>query len=425
MHFLVLGAGGFIGRHIVATLLQSGHRVTAAARNPSIVGRAFPMAQAIRLDLAQPLPAELASRLAGIDMIVNAAGQLSGPDLERVHVAGPVELYRAAAAAGIARIILISAISAREDVDTPYSSTKLRGEAALRQSSVPWTILRPSMVVAKGSFGGSSLLRGVAGSPLIMPVIGVGGGRFSPIHARDLAATVLRVAADQSFANRTLEPAGPDTLSLAELARAYRRWLGLAPAPEVSIPAPFVSAAARLGDWFGGGPLSSMTLRQLAAGNAANGAGFAAAIGFSPMSLATMLEREPADVQDRWHARLFLLGIAAKTSLIFIWLASALAGLLSGHDMAASFVSAIGLPAAVTQPLVLFTCLLDLVAAGLLLFERRGRWAVALQLALVLGYTAGLTLVMPGLWVDTFGPLIKNIPILALIMINAVLSDSH
>ncbi len=425
MHFLVLGAGGFIGRHIVATLLEGGHSVTAAVRAPATVARTFPSAQAIRLDLSAPMPGDLASRLVGIDVIVNAAGQLSGPDLERVHVTGPGELYRAAAAAGVTRIILVSAVSARKDVDTPYSATKLRGEAALRQGSVPWTILRPSMVVAKGSFGGSSLLRGVAGSPLIMPIISIGDGSFSPIHARDLARTVSRVATDESFANSTLEPAGPDTFTLPELVRAYRRWLGFSPAPEITIPASLAWAAARLGDWFGGGPLSTMTLRQLAAGNAADGASFAGAVGFSPMSLATMLEREPADVQDRWHARLFLLGIAAKISLIFIWLASAAAGLLSGQQMAASFVASLGLPAAVAQPLVLATCLLDLVAAGLLLLVRRGRWALALQLALVLGYTAGLTLVMPGLWVDPFGPLIKNIPILALIAINAVLSDSR
>lgn len=168
-----------------------------------------------------------------------------------------------------------------------------------------------------------------------------------------------------------------------------------------------------------------MTLRQFAAGNAADGAGFAAAIGFSPMGVASMLEREPADVQDRWHARLFLLGIAAKISLVLIWLVSAVVGLLSGQPMAASFVASLGLPAAVAPPLVLITCLLDLAAAGLLLFERRGRRALALQLVLVVGYTAGLTLAMPELWADPFGPLIKNLPILVLIVINAVLSDSH
>lgn len=248
MQFLVLGASGFIGRHVVATLLESGHRVTAAARDSQIVVRAFPGAQAMDLDLAGPLPENLARRLVGIDVIINAAGQLSGPELERVHVAGPEAVYQAAAVAGVARIILISAISAREDVDTPYSTTKLRGEAALRQSSIPWTILRPSMEVAKGSFGGSSLLRGVAGSPLITPLIALGDGKFSPIHARDLARTVLRVATDGSFANTTLEPSGPDTLTLPDMVRAYRRWLGFSPAPEVTLPAPLVWTAARLGE---------------------------------------------------------------------------------------------------------------------------------------------------------------------------------
>lgn len=425
MHFLVLGAGGFVGRHIVAALLEANHQVTAAVRHAATVVRTFPSAQAIRLDLTEPLPDDMAARLADVDVIVNAAGQLDGPDLEQVHVTGPETLYRAAAGAGVKRVVLISAISAREGVGTPYSTTKLRGEALLRQGVVPWTILRPSMVVAKGSFGGSSLLRGVAGSPLLTPIIAIGDAGFSPIHARDLARTVLRVSTDEAFANRTLEPAGPDTLRLPDLVRAYRNWLGFAPAPEITVPTSLAWAAARLGDWFGGGPLSTMTLRQLAAGNAGDGAAFAAAIGFAPMSLATMLEREHADVQDRWHARLFVLGIAAKASLIFIWLASAVAGLLFGHQMAASFVAALGLPAAIILPLVLATCLLDLAAAALLLFERRGRWALVLQLALVLGYTVGLTLVMPGLWADPFGPLIKNVPILALILINAVLSDSR
>ncbi len=123
---------------------------------------------------------------------------------------------------------------------------------------------------------------------------------------------------------------------------------------------------------------------------------------------------------------MFLLGFAAKLSLIFIWLASAVAGLLSGQQMAASFVTrALGsrpqspnrwCSSPVCWILWLPACCCSNGAAA---------GPLALQLTLVLGYTAGLTLVMPGLWGRPLFGSIKNITILVLIMINAVLSDSR
>jgi hypothetical protein len=109
-------------------------------------------------------------------------------------------------------------------------------------------------------------------------------------------------------------------------------------------------------------------------------------------------------------------------SLIFLWLGSALAGLLFGRTQAEAFVSGLGFPVVAVTPLVVVTVALDLVAAALLLSSRT-RLALLVQLALVLGYTVGLTIVLPGLWADPFGALLKNIPILALIGVNAVLSE--
>ena len=93
--------------------------------------------------------------------------------------------------------------------------------------------------------------------------------------------------------------------------------------------------------------------------------------------------------------------------------------------MAAAFTAALGLPDGTALPLLLATCLFDVVAAALLLFDRRGRAALWVQLALVGGYTLGLTAAMPALWADPFGPLLKNLAVLALVAVNAVLSDSR
>lgn len=426
VRFLVLGASGFIGRHVVGELLAAGHDVTGAARRPERLARGFPSIETVALDLAaMPDEAKLADCLRGVDVLVNAAGLLDGPGLAAVHVDGPRALYAAAVAAGVKRVVLISAISAREGVATGYARTKLEGERVLCDAGVPWTILRPSLVVAKGSYGGTSVLRGLAGLPLVTPTMPLGDARFSPIHARDLARAIIVVAEGAGFAGRTLEPAGPDTATLQELVRAYRRWLGFAPALEVPIPAVLARFSGRVGDWLDGGPISSASLDQLAAGNAGDGAGFAQAIGFRPRGLSTVLATEPADVQERWHARLFFAAILTKAVLVLIWLVSALVGLLAGQDMAAAFASSLGLPDAMVWPLLVATCLLDVAAAALLVFDRRGRLALWFQLVLVVGYTVGLSVAMPLLWADPFGPLLKNLAVLMLIGVNAVLSESR
>ena len=191
MRFLVLGATGFIGRYICVALLAAGHEVIGAGRRVEELGRTFPGMPVMPIDLATTNEQKWRRVLGSVDIVVNVAGQLNRA-LAVVHVEGPARLYRAARAAGVKRVVLISAVSARADVATDYARTKLQGERVLRESGVAWTILRPSMVVAGGSFGGSSVLRGLAGLPFIAPQLPRSEARFSPIHARDLGEVVRR-----------------------------------------------------------------------------------------------------------------------------------------------------------------------------------------------------------------------------------------
>lgn len=422
MRYLVLGATGFIGRHICAALLAAGQEVTGAARWTGVLARAFPSMRVVPIDLATASEGDWLRVLAGIDIVVNVAGQLNR-DLDAVHVEGPIRLYRAARQVGVKRVVLISAISARPDVTTSYASTKLAGERVLRESGVSWTVLRPSIVVAGGSFGGSSVLRGLAGLPFIAPQVPMTEARFSPIHARDLGEAVRRVAEDERFAATTLEPTGAETLSVNELVAAYRGWLGFAPGIPIRVPTAALAVAGAVGEWLGG-PIATTTLQQLRAGNGGDPAGFAAELGWAPRGLTTILRDEPAEVQDRWHARLFFLAIASRASLVVLWIGSAIAGLLFGTPMALQFATALGLPATLVSPLVVATAVLDLAIAALLL-TRHSRLAAIVQLAVVGAYTIGLTLALPGLWADPFGALLKNIPVIMLIAVNAVLSEAR
>lgn len=424
MHILLLGAGGFVGRHILSELLASGHRVRAVARDVSSLREMEPGAEWIGLDLARATNADgWAPHLAGIDCVINAAGVLRGPEMHAVHVAMPQALHAACGKAEVRRVILISAVSARPDVATDYASTKLEGEAALRSSGLRWTILRPSLVVAEGSYGGTSLLRGLSALPFFQPLAGDGSFAFSPIHADDLARSVRLACEDLWFVNMTLEPAGPKTQNLRELMTRYRNWLGFGAPRFVRVPMPVMRALGRIGDLAGSGPVSTNSLTQLAAGNAADGEAFAQAVGFRPRSLDTMMRDRAAGVQDRWHARLFFLAPAIRWGLALLWLVSALLGLFAARPQTLEVLAAIGAPEAAAFPLQLVTALLDLAIAALVIRDSRARIATVAQIMVVAGYTLGLTLALPALWVDPLGPLLKNLPILLLILVHGAIGD--
>jgi uncharacterized protein YbjT (DUF2867 family) len=324
MRILVLGAGGFIGRHILSDLLGAGHDVIGVARSTQELAAVFPQATFIALDLARAVRAEAWSgHLAGVDVVVNAAGLLRGPEMDAVHVAMPKALLGAAAAARVRRAVLISAISAREDVATDYSASKLAGEEVLRACRLDWTILRPSLVYGDGSYGGTSLMRGMVGLPLAVPLPGSGEFAFTPIHVRDLARTV-RIACEGGLPpGQILEPVGPETLTLKELLARYRAWLGFGPARFVPVPMPVMRLFGRIGDMLGDGPVATNSLVQMVAGNAGDTEAFIKAVGFT-------LRDRPAQVQDRWHARLFFLAPLLKAVLVLMWLASAWLGLAHG-----------------------------------------------------------------------------------------------
>lgn len=426
MRILLLGAGGFIGRHILAELIAQGHEVTAVVRRAAGLDRAFPDAAIEERDLARATrTSDWEPLVRSTDVIVNAAGVLRGRTMKAMHVDMPRALHAAAAAARVGRVVLISAISARDDVATDYARSKLQGERVLRESGVEWTILRPSLVYGDGSFGGTSLLRGMAGLPWRVPLPGMGGFDFTPIHARDLARAVRVVCEDSRFAGRTLEPVGPETLSLRSLLERYRAWLGFGAVRFVSVPMPVMRLFGRLGDVSGSGPIATNSLAQLVAGNAGDSQAFAQAIGFRPRSLGEALRDRPAQVQDRWHARLFFLAPFVKAVLVLLWLASALLGLAYGAAPTGELIEAVGAPQGWADPLRIGSSLLDLGIAALVLLDRKARAATLVQLAMISGYTLVIGIGLPGLWTDPLGPLLKNLPILALVLVHGAIGNNR
>lgn len=410
-HVLILGADGFIGRHIAFAARRAGWQVTAHARNPAALKQmGF---DTLRADLTDPAthdPAFWQPVLAGGVHVINAAGVLNGPDatLHAVHVAAPAAVY--AALDPGARGVLISAIGI--EADTPFARHRRDGEAAAPQTI---TILRPGLVLGQTSYGGSSLARALAALPLVTPVVGKGDQPFNPIHADDLAAIALHSLETPPPPGPHVV-GGPETVTQKQMLRALRGWMGLRPAIPLGLPRPLARLMGTVGDAMRLGPISRTAVDQLSQGVHAP---HALTEGPQPRAFSDILLAQPCGTQDLWHARLYLMRPVLRLVLAAMWLASGLIGLT--------------LPAAQFLPLVPDTLpdtllivmaraggLADLAIAAALLRGWRPRLMTAVQFGMIAAYTVAFTTLNPALWLLPLGGLLKNVPLLVLIGIAAI-----
>jgi uncharacterized protein YbjT (DUF2867 family) len=427
MRILLLGASGFIGRELFAALVKRRHRVVAAVRD---LAAAPPFAgePAVLVDLNQDTnPVTWLSRVAGIDAVVNCAGVLQGSraqSIESIHRAAPVALFKACEIAGVRRVVQISAISADRQAGTAYALTKLAADDYLRSTSLEWVVVRPSLVHARGAYGGTALLRALAALPFAIPVPGDGDQEFQPIHVDDLARVIAQALETDRLVRQTVDPVGPEVVTLRAILHDYRRWLGFGRAPIVSIPDWIVKAAVRLGDVIGG-PLNSTALAQLEHGNTGDYAAFVEMTGLEARGWWESLALQPAHTQDRWHARLYFVRPALRFTLAFLWLASALAGFFALREWGALLSTRLALDPIVATPALGLACGADLVLAALLIARWRPRALALIQVLVIAGYTAVATLLWPALWAQPLGALFKNVPILAAVLALGAIEEER
>ena len=213
----VIGGSGFIGRYVVQRLAARGHvvrvagRTTERAKDLMVTGA---VGQVVALYASFSHPATIARAVEGADLVVNCVGILSG-DFQRVQAEGPGVIARAAASAGVKRMVQISAIGADPGSKSDYARTKALGEQAIRQAIPGATILRPSIVFGAedkffNRFGAIAMM-----SP-VMPVI-CGNTRFQPVYVGDVADAVIAGLERDDAVGATYELGGPRVYTFREL----------------------------------------------------------------------------------------------------------------------------------------------------------------------------------------------------------------
>jgi uncharacterized protein YbjT (DUF2867 family) len=428
MKVLVVGAKGFIGSAVCARLSSEGHAVIAAVRS-----RNTAIAQASRtivVDLAAATQAaDWQPYLAGIDAVVNCAGVLQDSPREstkRVHVEGISALFAACEAAGIRRVIHFSAIGVDRGVVSEFSRTKLAGDEALMARNLDWVILRPSVVLGRSAFGGSALFRGLAALPWL-PVM-PGAGPLQVVQLDDVLDTVSFFLKSSAPANCVLELVGPEQLPMAVVVARYRAWMGWPPARTVMLPEWAAALLYRLGDFassLGWRPAMRTTARKEIARGATGDPGlWTTMTGIEPRSLAAALRAEPASVQERWFAKLFFLKPVIFTVFPVFWLVTGIVSLTTGYDAGVDLMRRAG-ARALAAPGVIAGALADILVGLAIAYRPTARYGLYGALALSLFYLAAATVLLPELWNDPLGALVKIWPILALNLVALAILEER
>lgn len=423
MRVLVTGAYGFIGSHIVTALVSAGHEVICAVRKGRI-DRRFPQLSAVACDMARDVRVEAwLPRLVGIDAVVNCAGILRedrANRYENVHVQAPWALYRACVESGIKQVVQISALGFASD--GAFIASKHRGDALLTAMPLSSTILRPSLVYSvRGSYGGTSLLRAMAALPwmIVIPRSAM-QPCVQPIAAEDVGLAVAAALRHPRQASRTLELVGPCAMGLDDYLQQWRHWLDLPVARLRTLPNALVRVACWFGEKLGRGPLGETMLRMLEHRNLGSVDAVArmrSELDLAPRPLECALLEAPSQEQDRWHARLYFALPALRASMAALWLASGIVGwMLPSADVMTAETGTRFNPACVLT-LTRASATLDLLLGALCLLRWKPRWVLGGMLAAACAYTLGIGLMWPTHWFDPFGGLLKNLPVIAALLV--------
>ena len=403
MHILILGGTGLIGAALGKALQVHGHdvRLLSRSRAPNTIYGDFAQLQ----NAAAWLPL-----LEGIDVVVNAVGIFSetpSQSFADLHVNAPIALFKACEQAGIARVIQVSALGAAPDAATEYWRSKGQADAALSSSSLNWSIIRPSLIYAKQGRS-CRVMCGIASLPLLTDWQGCGD--VQPVHLDDVIALLLRLVESSITEREMINVVGPSAMPLSQWWQQLRQAMGMRVAIEVKVLPWMQQIVSATAQYLPSSLLSRDSLAMLRLGNCADGQLFASRLGRAPKP-ALPAAHEAAVV--RQSAQLAWMLPMLRIALALVWFLTA-ATSLWGWPRSDSYalLGAVGIPASLQATLFYGSVAMDAAFGLACLFNIAWRW----QLLLVLFYSIVIASALPAFLLHPFGPLLKNLPILALLL---------
>lgn len=294
----VFGGSGFLGRHVVRALARRGYRVRVAVRRPDLAEHVQPLGLPGQV---MPVQANLRYRwsvdraVQGADAVVNCVGILystGAQSFDAVQAFGPRAVAEAARAAGIDRILHVSAIGADENAQSDYARTKALGEKAVFDTLPASVILRPSIVFGPEDDFFNRFAAMARLSP-VLPLIGGGVTKFQPVFVGDVAEAAARAVGGEARSGTIYELGGPEVKTFRECMELL---LSVIRRNRILLPLPFGAAMiqARILQLLPKPPLTVDQVRMLKVDNVVSEQAIAEGrtlqgLGIEPHTLAAIL----------------------------------------------------------------------------------------------------------------------------------------
>lgn len=281
---LVTGGTGFIGRRFVARLVEDGQATQTFSRGQ----RQAELPAGVERAHGNVVTGEgLSEAMAGAERAVHLVAIIRegrGQTFDGVIRQGTERVAEAAGAAGVQKLVYVSAIGARDDPTYPYLIAKWRAEQAVINSGLNYTVLRPSIIFGEGDEF-INALAGLARRPVV-PIAGDGRSRFQPLWVEDLVSCIVACLNDGSHDRETVEVGGPEQFTYEELVDIVMRELRVS-RRKVHVPLMVMRPLARLMEWtLPRPPVTVEQLKMLALDNVAEPDAVPEAFGFQPRRLA-------------------------------------------------------------------------------------------------------------------------------------------
>jgi len=266
---LVTGGTGFVGGHVAQALRRADRPVRCLVRDrrgaTKLEDRGCELVDGDMTDATS-----LRRAVEGVGSVVHLVAIRQGTDeqFDRIMSQGTRDLVLAAEEAGVRRFVHMSALGTSETTKdlVPYYRAKWETEQAVRSSSLPFVIFRPSFVF--GVDGGIlPTFRKVAKLAPVTPIAGSGEQRLQPIWVDDVASYFLRALDHEPATRGTFELGGPDLVSWSELWARLKQALGVH-RPTIHIPMALMRANALVTERLPGNiPLTRDLLKMMEAGD--------------------------------------------------------------------------------------------------------------------------------------------------------------
>ncbi len=422
MRILLTGASGFIGKHLLHALLAEGHDVVCAVRHPERLP-AHPHLSAIRADFANDTDKSTwLARLSGVEAVINTVGifrERGTQTFDTLHTRTPRALFAACAESDdVHMVVQLSALGADEQADTAYHLSKKAADDYLATLPIRAAIVQPSLVY--GAEGASArVFKAMASLPFAVR-LGDAPQLVQPIHVDDVVAAIVTLLRQRLYADkaesgpvRRIALVGPQALSFVDYLATLRRAMGMGKLRVLPLPGGVAKLLARIGAWLPGALLDPDALRMLDRGNAADPGPTLRLLGRPPRDIASFVVAPGA---ERARAKLDWLLPVLRLAIAIVWIATAIVSAFV-YPAADSYelLARSGIPEPL-RPLMLYgASVFDLLLGVGTLFLRRRRWLWLMQLALIGFYTIVIAIRLPEFLIHPYGPLTKNLPMLAAI----------